>query len=74
MNFNKKQKLILLLFLTLGLTLTSLNFLQFNSLQLTNNTDDSNTLDFDDQNTFPETAEYQTYDGSGEQLNITLHQ
>ena len=72
--FNKKQKLFFLLFLTFGLTLTSLNFQPFNSLQIIDNFEEGNTIDLDEQYKLPNTADYQTYDGSGEQLNITIHQ
>ena len=72
--FNKKQKLVFLIILSFGMTLSNLSLPLFNSLFLGNNFYESNIINFDDQDILPKTAEYQTYEGSGKSLNITLHQ
>jgi len=75
--FNKKNKLIFLIFITLGMTAISFSLPFFNSILNANNNSitDKQNNDFEIfQDTTPETAEYQNFDGSGELINVTLHQ
>jgi len=72
--FNKKQKLVFLIIFSFGMTLTNLGLPLFSSLFLYNNYEEGNIIDIDDQYIHPKTAEYQSYDGSGKNLNITVHQ
>ncbi|NHJ20008.1 MAG: hypothetical protein EAX91_03620 [Candidatus Lokiarchaeota archaeon] len=72
--FNKKQKLFFLIFLTCGMTVTFLGLPFFNSYLFTDISEKSNPIELDNQFNQPKIAEYQSYSGSGEMLNITLHQ
>ena len=72
--FSRKQKLIVLILLSLGMTFTNLGLSLFNSPFLDFNYEEGNIIDFEDQYILPKTAEYQSYDGSGKDLNITVHQ
>jgi len=72
--FNKKQKLAFLFFLTCGMTITLLGLPLFNSFLYTNNYEESNVIESDNHILPPKTMEYQNYEGSGELINVTLHQ
>jgi hypothetical protein len=72
--FNKKQKLVFLIFLTCGMTITLLGLPFFNSLLLTNNNEKSNIIESDNHLIPPKSMEYQNYEGSGELVNITVHE
>ena len=71
----KKKKLIFLLFLSIGMISINLNLTFFGLNFFTNNQEIGNFYEDNNiDNDFPVSAEYQTYDGNGQNLNITLHQ
>jgi hypothetical protein len=71
----KKKKLFFLLFLTIGMISINLNLICFNPDFFTNNQELSNFYEDNYINEdYPLTADYQTYNGNGLNLNITLHQ
>ncbi|NVM47082.1 MAG: hypothetical protein HWN79_19470, partial [Candidatus Lokiarchaeota archaeon] len=73
-SLKKKNKLIFLILITLGITAIS-SSLPFFTSNLISNTNENFDMDNDDiQNITPKTSEYQNFDGSGELLNVTLHQ
>ena len=72
--FNKKQKLVFLIILSLGITLTYLGLPHFSSPFLNNSYEEGNIVDFDDQDIPPKTAEYQNFNGVGQNLDIVIHQ
>ncbi|MFX0075730.1 MAG: hypothetical protein ACFE96_09825, partial [Candidatus Hermodarchaeota archaeon] len=72
--FNKKQKLFFLIFLTCGMTITLLGLPLFNSISFDNNFEKNSIFDFDNHKSVPKTMDYQNYRGTGEQLDVILHQ
>ena len=72
--FNKRNKLFFLIFLTCGMTITILGLPLFNSFLYINNYEESNKFGSDNHTLPPKTMEYQNYEGSGELINVTLHQ
>ncbi|MFX0011549.1 MAG: hypothetical protein ACFE9R_14645, partial [Candidatus Hermodarchaeota archaeon] len=56
------------------MTVTFLGLPLFNTILIRNDFEESNINDFKNNDYIPKTMDYQTYDGSGEGLNVTLHQ
>ncbi len=73
--FRKKQKLIALILLTFGMTITNLGLSLFNSPYLDYNYEEGNIIDFEDQYILPKTSDsLPSSNGVGDQVNVSLHQ
>ena len=71
---NYRKKALILLLLSFGMILTNFSLPFFNSLFSADYYEEGNNIDFNDQNILPKTAEYQSYEGPGTNLNVSLHQ